>query len=163
MNKEQFKEKQDLNIREALFRKGVELDRKIAPNIYTIKKIYGKKKAGLCCKIFINSFESDVREEYHIGKKLHAAAPDLFIGTYELIRFTIPHPLFTTENCDCYAMTMELGVPLDQVNTSRNTYFFKSLIEDICRCLSVLHSIGYYHFDIKPQNIFLTSNYFSTS
>ena len=156
------KQKQDLNIREALFRKGIVLDQKVAENIYTIKKIHGIKKKDLCCKIFINTPESCVIEEYQIGKQLYDAAPDLFIKTYELIHFTISNSVFVTETCDCYAMIMDLAISFNNLCIKKNLNTFKKLMSDICRCLMVLHTIGYCHFDVKPQNIVqLHNNHFS--
>ncbi len=147
-------------VRSALAKYGIIIGKRIADtaNLFDVTTINGYKTRTVCCKVFMHSSPAEVEREYQTACKCYEYAPEHFMRVYGQ-----PVPFIAEDTAEGYqkngyAILMEKGTPFTFAPGPKYVSFYVKLLRDICLAAKAVHSMGYIHMDIKPDNIVINSH-----
>ena len=135
-----------------LKRKGIIIDKQIAENIYNVTAVNNKAVSDVCLKLFRGVPYSVMKSEYDIALKCYDSDPIHFMRIYgKPLAFEIDNDIFDdSEQCFCFLM--EKGKSFEVTSKPKYISWYIKFMKDIAEAISVMHSNGIAHFDIKVGN-----------
>ena len=148
-------------IRSGLAKHGIDIGKPIsgAADVFDVTAFNGHKVRNTCCKVFMNTSPVEVEKEYQMSCKFYQYDPECFIRVCgPPVSFTIEDTVFEGYKKNCYAILMEKGIPFTFAPGPKYVSFYVRLLRDICKSVKSVHSLGYVHMNISPDNIVINKN-----
>lgn len=140
---------------------GVGIGRPIAgaSDVFDVTTFCGHRVRNTCCKIFRDTSPAEVEKEYQMSRRLYQHDPVHFMRVCgPPVSFTIEDTIFEGYKKSCYALLMEKSIPFTFAPGPKYVSFYVRFLLDLCQAAQTIHSLGYVHMDISPDNLVINSH-----